>query len=190
MYELAIATSDMCFSVFVDDFSMIVARPLWLGLLMKQRTNGRTWTKQDGKDASRLLAELAKRAEKASGGLKRPEQIQPEEQVPASSGNRGEPERIRGEALHGSPQLPEGQPGEKVADTGRGAASASARSEGGVAGRRLVVANDNICAGRVGSEEWVSARMHRPASSADLYSEKFTGLESFSETSTARWGKK
>jgi hypothetical protein len=33
---------------------------------MKQRTNGEMWTEQDGKDASRLLAELAKRADKAT----------------------------------------------------------------------------------------------------------------------------
>lgn len=36
----------------------------------------RTWTKTDGEDAARLLAKLVQRADKASGGLKRPEQIQ------------------------------------------------------------------------------------------------------------------
>jgi hypothetical protein len=51
---------------------------------MNKSGTGKAWTEQDGKDASRLLAELAKRAEKASGGLKRPEQIQIDRTCPSS----------------------------------------------------------------------------------------------------------
>lgn len=57
----------------------------------------RRWTRQDGEDASRLLAELAKRGNKASGGLKRPEQIQQSGEVPRVAGEEP-PERANREA--------------------------------------------------------------------------------------------
>ena len=57
----------------------------------------KAWTKQDGEDASRLLAEMVKRAKDASGGV-RPEQIQESggvRRVPANE-NREKPVEQRG----------------------------------------------------------------------------------------------
>lgn len=70
----------------------------------------RAWTEDDAKDASRLLAELAKRSEKASGGLKRPEQIHESREV---SGAAEKPrERANREAAqHPGAVVPVGQAG-------------------------------------------------------------------------------
>jgi hypothetical protein len=65
----------------------------------------RTWTKTDGEDAARLLQELAQRADKASGGLKRPEQIQYPAPVPCAGEKAGEESANREAASHPRQQL-------------------------------------------------------------------------------------
>lgn len=61
---------------------------------MKRETR-KAWTKQDGEDASRLLAEMVKRSKKASGG-QRPEQIAdaPEERTSSAGGKADGGERF------------------------------------------------------------------------------------------------
>jgi hypothetical protein len=69
------------------------------------KTGRRKGFESIGSAAARLLAELEQRANRASGGLKRPEQIQDSGTGPSSTGeNAGSRSAMGEETLQGSPQ--------------------------------------------------------------------------------------
>jgi len=101
----------------------------------------RRWTKQDEEDATRLLEELAKRSNKASGGFQKPERIQkPGASLPGSAEGSAD-----GFGARHPRQQPVGLAGEKATDAGEEPASASSalRREGTQLSLELKSDNDN-----------------------------------------------
>jgi hypothetical protein len=97
----------------------------------------KAWTKTDGEDAARLLAEMVQRTKRPAGEM--PAEIQNPADVPRKLGHGASEESALGFGAHHPRKLPE----EKQTETDGGKSASVLSATGEVVGRRWGVANND-----------------------------------------------